>query len=391
MAADALTFMGIISVLGGGSIPPVMTLADGLRSRGHRVVMVCDEGSVDKVERAGLTPIVVPPEVDFTNYWGDEEFRRERLNFIELGLNSISHMRNMVTSWAEDAMPVILDEVKRHSPDIYFASLFSGGLARSLAGETGAPWCMLNPSYFHGDGALHPIENDFTGFSVHLFREWLNPVVDDADIVLHTVTPEFDPVPGGLPPGHHHTGPLDRPVEAPPMEILDKPGDPWVLVSVSTGPQPGELQIVQSSIEILAEKPFRVLATTPKRSAEFDNLPSNAHVVEFASHDEVMKRSRFIIGHAGQGGVNKALIHGVPMVLVPWDRDQPGVAARAEQLGVAVVVPREELSTSTLKSAIERLLSDENYAQRASEISEQMAQQRPLETACELLEAAVRG
>ncbi len=384
------TFVGIISEAGGGSIPPVMTLADGLKSRGHHVVMICDEGSVDRVERAGLLPIVVPPDIDFTVFWRDEDFKRERLNFIELGLDSISHIPNLITKWADAAFPAIRNEVGAHEPDLIFASLFSGGLARALSNDTGAPWCMVNPSFYHGEGGFQPIKSDFSGFSAHLFEEWLNPIVDEADLVLHTVTPEFDPIPGGLPLNQYHTGPLDRPVEAPALDLLDQPGDPWVLVSVSTGPQPGEQQIVQSAIDVLADRPFRTLATVPQRSEEFRDLPANAHVLEFASHDEVMKRSRFVIGHAGQGGVNKALIHGVPMVLVPWDRDQPGVAARAEQLGVAVVVPREEFNTKSLRAAIDRLLSDDGYLARSRAVAEEMGRRNPLETACELVEAAAR-
>jgi len=55
-----------------------------------------------------------------------------------------------------------------------------------------------------------------------------------------------------------------------------------------------------------------------------------------------LANSRLVISHAGHGIVMKALYHGVPMILVPWGRDQPGVAARAEALGVATVIRRDE-------------------------------------------------
>jgi UDP:flavonoid glycosyltransferase YjiC (YdhE family) len=50
--------------------------------------------------------------------------------------------------------------------------------------------------------------------------------------------------------------------------------------------------------------------------------------------------------------VMKALCYGVPMV-VPWARDQPGVAARAAALGTAEVVPRHDLTEGLLESAID--------------------------------------
>lgn len=391
MNSDKRTYMGIVSVAGGGSIPPVMVLAEGLKSRGHRVVMICDEGSVARVQSAGLTPIVVPPDREFPVMWRNEEFRQFRLNFYDQGLSSISHLDNLITGWADLAQPVIIDEVKSHDPDLIFASLFSIGLADSLAPEIGKPWCMVNPAYYHGDDAFRPLEQDFVGFSPHMFREWLTPVASRADLVLHTTDREYDPVPGGLPRNNYHVGPLNEVYAGPPVEGLDESGDPWVLISVSTGPQVGEIKIVQSAIDILGDHPFRVIATAPQRSNEFSNLPANSRVVESASHDEVLKRSRFVISHAGHGAVMKALIYGVPMVLVPWDRDQPGVAARAEHLGVAVVVPREELSEESLRAAIDKLLGDESYQQRSHEVATRLATEDPVQMACNLVEKTARG
>ena len=57
----------------------------------------------------------------------------------------------------------------------------------------------------------------------------------------------------------------------------------------------------------------------------------------------------------------KALWHGVPMLLVPWRRDQPGVAARAEHLGVAVVIGRDALGPAALSEAAERVRTNPAY------------------------------
>jgi UDP:flavonoid glycosyltransferase YjiC (YdhE family) len=75
----------------------------------------------------------------------------------------------------------------------------------------------------------------------------------------------------------------------------------------------------------------------------------------------VLQRSRLLLSHAGHGPVTKALWHGVPMVLVPWGRDQPGVAARAEDLGVARAIARDELSESSLTEALKEVMADSRY------------------------------
>ncbi len=74
------------------------------------------------------------------------------------------------------------------------------------------------------------------------------------------------------------------------------------------------------------------------------------------------------------------------MVLVPWARDQFGVAARAEALGVAAVVRRENCADSEVASAIERVLTDGHYLQKVSELSRRMRQEDPEECACQHIE-----
>ncbi len=83
----------------------------------------------------------------------------------------------------------------------------------------------------------------------------------------------------------------------------------------------------------------------------------------------MLARSRLLLSHAGHGIVMKALYYGVPMVLVPWDRDQPGVAARAAALGAAEVVARQELTEVQLSAAINRALENPSYQEHAERIA----------------------
>src|SRR5262249_59417720 len=85
----------------------------------------------------------------------------------------------------------------------------------------------------------------------------------------------------------------------------------------------------------------------------------------FVPHSAVLARAALCVAHAGHGIVAKALYFGVPMVLVPWDRDQPGVAARAEALGVAHVVQRNKLTPETLAQAIRNVLESASYGEQA--------------------------
>ncbi|HTI81938.1 MAG TPA: nucleotide disphospho-sugar-binding domain-containing protein [Acetobacteraceae bacterium] len=84
------------------------------------------------------------------------------------------------------------------------------------------------------------------------------------------------------------------------------------------------------------------------------------------------RKNSTLAADAGHCTVMKALRYGVPMVLVPWGRDQPGVAARAESLGVAEVVPRSDCTSESLASAISRVLSNPSYTESAHYASERL-------------------
>jgi len=106
------------------------------------------------------------------------------------------------------------------------------------------------------------------------------------------------------------------------------------------------------SIAGLAGVPARILATVgPHVREALGPLTPNARVEQFVPHSAVLTRARLMVGHAGHGSVMRALWHGVPMVLVPWGRDQGGVAARASHLGVAAVVRPDALTPERIRMA----------------------------------------
>ena len=74
------------------------------------------------------------------------------------------------------------------------------------------------------------------------------------------------------------------------------------------------------------------------------------------------------------------------MVLLPWDRDQPGVAARAVRLGVGRVVPRADANPEQVNRAVTEVLDEPRYHQAAAFHSARLAALDSLTLACQLLE-----
>jgi MGT family glycosyltransferase len=284
--------------------------------------------------------------------------------------------------------------VRQLEPALLVSSLFCTALADLLATQIGIPWCFLNPSFYFGDHGTQAWEDDFVGLGAGWFRYILLPHCERATVVLHATDRQFDPPPSDLPDHHHYIGPLFGEPPHDPASFLEEPGAPWALISLSTVPQDGELAIARAALRALKDKPVRTLLTLAQGHprGELGTIPKNARVREFVPHGPVLDNGALVVSHAGHGIVMKGLYHGVPMVLVPWGRDQSGVARRAEALGVAVVVRREECSEERVAEAVDRVIGDERYARAATQVSQRMRTEDAANRAClhieELIERA---
>ena len=141
----------------------------------------------------------------------------------------------------------------------------------------------------------------------------------------------------------------DPPAEEP--EWLREPGDPWVLVTCSTEYQ-GDEALAAAAIEALREEPVRVVVTLGDAAAE--GLPSaaNARCERFVPHGPVLRRAAAVVCHGGMGIAEKAVAAGVPLVAVPFGRDQPEVARRVVEAGVGVRLAPRRLTPGRLRAAV---------------------------------------
>jgi MGT family glycosyltransferase len=144
---------------------------------------------------------------------------------------------------------------------------------------------------------------------------------------------------------------------ADPPEWLLEEGDPWVLVTCSTDYQ-GDERLAQTAIEALRDEPLRVLVTLADAHGVAD-LPtaSNARVERFVPHGPVLERAAAVVCHAGMGIVHKAVAAGVPIVAVPFGRDQPEVGRRVAESGAGVVLPLKRLSPERLHASVREAIA----------------------------------
>lgn len=256
-----------------------------------------------------------------------------------------------------------------------------------LLSRGGLPWAAVNSTFYIGPRADRPLELDIAPRTLIVFRDFIWPALRSATLVLHATDQRFDLDLQQLPSGHHYVGPLLWAQHEPTPAYLLEAGNPWTLVTLSSDTQ-DDLPIARDALAALARWPLRVVVTIGA-AHDLDDLqpvPPNARVERHAPHAAVLERSALLVSHAGHGSVMRALWQGVPMVLVPWGRDQTGVAERARRLGVARVVTREDLSPRALHEAIDVILSDTGYQARAAAEARRLRANEPADRAADLID-----
>jgi UDP:flavonoid glycosyltransferase YjiC (YdhE family) len=86
----------------------------------------------------------------------------------------------------------------------------------------------------------------------------------------------------------------------------------------------------------------------------------------------------------------KALIAGVPLILVPLGRDQPDNAARVVHAGAGVRL-RKNASADALRAAIAQVIEDPRYRAAASAMAARLAAERDDNRAIDELEQVAAG
>jgi len=370
------------SSAGGGDWPPLAAAASALIERGHEVTYFGDAELAEATRGSNLPIAAVPAGRDLGSYvkpWLEE-----------LEANPQAPMP--VPRWTEDVLSLAVALARRVKPEALVCTDFTLLLGDALRAEFDTPLCLIHSTFFVGENAKRRIEDDFAPGHYATGRG-LSAFLGAANLVLLATDAVFDPPPDPRPANHHWVGPLMwEPMQVVPA-YLQTAGEPWALITLSSTRQAGEVALARAALAALAGFPLRPLLTLGDTTSrdELGPLPANARVERYAPHSPILERAALCVSHAGHGIVSKALYFGVPMVLIPWDRDQPGVAARAEALGVARIVRREELSAERLSAAIREVLTDPDLKECAARHGKRLRAQDARAMACRLIEEMSAG
>ena len=121
-----------------------------------------------------------------------------------------------------------------------------------------------------------------------------------------------------------------------------------------------------------------------------DGLPDSVMALEYIRFSELFPRAAAIVHQGGIGTTGQALRAGCPMLVMPFNFDQPDNAARIARLGVGKTISRKQYSAKLAARRVRELLDNPAYAQKAREISRCVQKETGAAIACDALEGLLR-
>lgn len=373
-----------------GHLFPVVPILDELRRRGHEVALRTLASEVDAMQSRGFAAAPIDPALPTIAH---DDFGRG---------GPLVNLRRSVRVFAERA-PLDAADLRRAieetDPTAVLVDVNAWG-AVAAAEAHGAPWATWCPFSLpipsRDAPPFGPGLRPAAGMMGRLRDRVVAPLVMGS--LERIAVPRVNAVRAalGLPPVTDVTGiyapsPLTLAMTAAPFEYprtdwpasvrlvgpcdWDPPAEPpgWLesveapLVLVTTSSEfQDDGALVVTALEALADEPVHVVATMPAGTRRPD-VPPNAHVVEFLPHGIVLDRAVCAITHGGMGATQKALARGVPVVAVPFGRDQLEVARRVEVVGAGVRLPASRLRPDRLRAAVRVAMGRRPGAERVAE------------------------
>lgn len=141
-------------------------------------------------------------------------------------------------------------------------------------------------------------------------------------------------------------------------------------------------------IEALADAEADVVIACGKTMdvERLGRLPENIKVYPHVDQPDLLSRASVFLTHCGMNSVSESLLMATPMVLFPQTNEQRAVAKRAEEMGAGLLLKDD--SAKAIKDAVDAVLQDKKYADRAKECSENFRNAPGPKGAAEFIESA---
>lgn len=354
---------------GGGNIPPQLSVARALQSRGVEILILGHRGIRQRVESAGL------PFESFS----------EGTHFDPTVQRSLAAIMAAFARVAADRRlgQCVVEAARRHGADAVVVDMVLAAGIPEIA-RSGIPTVVFVHCFYRAvqDLAAGPV-----GWMLRL--RGTDPLAAEHQGLLQVVAAraDLDSMRGSPPVCHTGVVWQGVPVAAAPASV------PRILVSLSTCAYAGQRQMLQNILDAIATLPVEATVTVgPAIDGSGLRVPPNAAMHRWLDHDEVLGTASLVVGHGGHSTAMRALSFGVPAVIMPANPmiDQKGVGAALERAGAGILLSKHA-KPKRIRAAIESVLGDRAYAEAAGRLGSHIRQRDGAEVGADAIAQFVRA
>ena len=361
-----------------GHLYPLVPILDVLRGRGHEIHVRTLAAEVERLAARGFDAHPIDARIEALEHddWKADGARA-----------SLAASTAVFVARAPHDADDLRGAIDGMDPDLLLLDINAWG-AMAVAEGSGRPWAAVAPYLLplsspdappYGPG-LSPARDPLGRLRDAVVRPLVIGAVERAilprlNAVRATIDPRLSAVPSAddlytrpplllsltAEPFEYHrrtwpgnvrmVGPCAWEPELSSPAWLETLEPPIVLVATSSEYQADAI-LVQTAFDALAGTEMSVVATLPSNDPGTLRVPTNGRAERFVPHGPILARASVAITHGGMGVTQKALAAGVPVVAVPFGRDQPEVARRVEVAGAGVRLPRARLRPDALRAAV---------------------------------------
>ncbi|MCL4693288.1 MAG: hypothetical protein KJ060_12365 [Candidatus Hydrogenedentes bacterium] len=352
-----------------------LEIAKVLRARGHQVIFAGDDpqhprSKLGLVRKAGfrLERVREP----FHPY-GWDRFEKYGWTASALDLHTL-HKWVPLQEIIEDQVELI----RREEPDLVIGDASISASTSAYITATPAA-CIMNAYASHflsPQSAFHPLARLYDRLILAPIRKRVydrysvEPV--NALQLLRSIPlvspdlPELYEAPSYFP--HFQTvGPIRTEVPSPLPDWVDELDDGTPNVYITMGSTGFLDDFLQRVYAVLKDAPYRFVVTTggQARDETIRKAPPNFRITDYAPGLEILKRSKALIFHGGNGTMYQALQAGVPMIALPSHLEQDVITKVGVRHGFCIKMRARRVSARKLLRNLERLMSDSSYVEAA--------------------------
>jgi UDP:flavonoid glycosyltransferase YjiC (YdhE family) len=341
----------------GGTVPPVLAVAEVLVERGHDVTILSQPSVARRATAIGCAFVPFSQVGDYRRdvvLEGQLDVGIPMLTGESIAVDVLESARqadvlvvdpNLAGALAaaevvSQPSVVLLHSLFKTFVDVWFGDLWPfladpiNATRRAVGADDAVSWADMITRH---DAIISPVPS---AFDTHV-----ESVAAALDHVGFLVPRSRDTADLGLPPGD----------------------DPLVAVSFSTTFH-GQDKAIECVLGALADERVRIVVTTSGQYTATD-VPDNAAVAEFVPHAGLFAHADAVITHGGLGTIAAALRAALPTLCIPMGRDQFLNAERVCALG-AGVMHLTELDAHDLRRHVRALLDDPRYRAHAAAVAD---------------------